>query len=100
MLLQARQTSKVPLTPSIVDLFLARMNFFDRVLVNAFNENLLQKGIIDMYDLAPLLPSLAAGSAAVSAQQSQLGRRMNIELNFPPNFGKLVLGCINAKFCK
>ena len=71
-----------------------------RVLVNAFNENLFHKGIIDMYDLAPLLPSLAAGSAAVSAQQSQLGRRMNIELNFPANFEGLVLGCIDADFCK
>ena len=100
MLLQARQTSKVPLTPSIVDLFLARMNFFDRVLVNAFNGNLFHKGIIDMYDLAPLLPSLAAGSATVSAQQSQLGRRINIELNFPANFEGLVLVCIDADFCK
>ena len=27
-------------------------------------------------------------------------RRMNIELNFPPNFEGLVLGCIDADFCK
>ena len=27
-------------------------------------------------------------------------RRMNIELNFPPNFERLVLGCIDADFCK
>ena len=27
-------------------------------------------------------------------------RRMNNELNFPPNFERLVLGCINADFCK
>ena len=25
---------------------------------------------------------------------------MNIELNFPPNFEGLVLGCIDADFCK
>ena len=29
-----------------------------------------------------------------------LRRRMNIELNFPPNFERLVLGCIDADFCK
>ena len=27
-------------------------------------------------------------------------RRMNNELNFPPNFERLVLGCIDADFCK
>ena len=27
-------------------------------------------------------------------------RRMNSELNFPPNFEGLVLGCIDADFCK
>ena len=31
---------------------------------------------------------------------SSVGRRMNIELNFPPNFEGLVLGCIDADFCK
>ena len=30
----------------------------------------------------------------------RLRRRVNIELNFPPNFEGLVLGCINADFCK
>ena len=29
-----------------------------------------------------------------------LRRQMNIELNFPPNFEGLVLGCIDADFCK
>ena len=29
-----------------------------------------------------------------------VGRRMNNELNFPPNFERLVLGCIDADFCK
>ena len=29
-----------------------------------------------------------------------LRRRMNNELNFPPNFERLVLGCIDADFCK
>ena len=30
----------------------------------------------------------------------RLRGRMNIELNFPPNFERLVLGCIDADFCK
>ena len=30
----------------------------------------------------------------------RLRRRMNNELNFPPNFERLVLGCIDADFCK
>ena len=30
---------------------------------------------------------------------SRIRRRMNNELNFPPNFERLVLGCINADFC-
>ena len=29
-----------------------------------------------------------------------LRRRMKNELNFPPNFERLVLGCIGADFCK
>ena len=29
-----------------------------------------------------------------------LRRRMNIELNFPPNFEGLVLGCIDADVCE
>ena len=29
-----------------------------------------------------------------------LRRRMNNELNFPPDFEGLVLGCIDADFCK
>ena len=35
-----------------------------------------------------------------SAGSSQLRRRMNIELNFAPNSEGLVLGCIDADFCK
>ena len=31
---------------------------------------------------------------------SGLRRRMNNELNFPPNFERLVLGCITADFCE
>ena len=38
---------------------------------------------------------------AIEAQfEAHLRRRMNIELNFPPNFEGLVLGCIDADFCK
>ena len=32
--------------------------------------------------------------------EQRVRRRMNIELNFPPNFEGLVLGCIDADFCK
>ena len=35
-----------------------------------------------------------------SRSPSSLRRRMNIELNFPPNFEGLVLGCIDADVCK
>ena len=31
---------------------------------------------------------------------SRVRRRMNNELDFPPNFERLVLGCIDADFCK
>ena len=31
---------------------------------------------------------------------SSLRGRMNNELNFPPNFERLVLGCIDADICK
>ena len=31
---------------------------------------------------------------------ARLRRRMKNELNFPPNFEGLVLGCIDADFCK
>ena len=31
---------------------------------------------------------------------SAVRTRLNIELNQPPNFERLVLGCIEAKFCK
>ena len=31
---------------------------------------------------------------------SSLRRRINNELNFPPNIEGLVLGCIDADFCK
>ena len=39
-------------------------------------------------------------SLAAIAGGQRLRRRMNHELNFPPNFGRLVLGCIDADFCK
>ena len=32
--------------------------------------------------------------------QASLRSEVNIELNFPPNFEGLVLGCIDADFCK
>ena len=36
----------------------------------------------------------------IAARRPSLRRRMNNELNFPPNFERLVLGCIDADFCK
>ena len=36
----------------------------------------------------------------LSAIMSLVRRQMNNELNFPPNFEGLVLGCIDADFCK
>ena len=37
---------------------------------------------------------------AASAAQDRLRSEVNSELNFPPNFEGLVLGCIDADFCK
>ena len=34
------------------------------------------------------------------AESPGVRRRMNNELNFPPNFERLVLGCIDADVCK
>ena len=39
-------------------------------------------------------------SSSAASAAARLRRRMNHELNFPPNFERLVLGCINADFCK
>ena len=36
----------------------------------------------------------------VMEMNQALRRRMNNELNFPPSFEGLVLGCIDADFCK
>ena len=36
----------------------------------------------------------------VKNETSSLRRQMHNELNFPPNFDGLVLGCIDADFCK
>ena len=39
-------------------------------------------------------------SLAAMAGGQRLRRRMNNESNFPPKVGRLVLGCIDADFCK
>ena len=44
--------------------------------------------------------TLSPLSIRSAARRSGLRRRMNNELNFPPNFERLVLGCIDADFCK
>ena len=33
-------------------------------------------------------------------EERLIRRRVKNELNFPPNFERLVLGCIDADFCK
>ena len=38
--------------------------------------------------------------SAVGVLAAQVRRRMNNELNFPPNSERLVLGWIDADFCK
>ena len=45
-------------------------------------------------------PRLASRTTRISCTALCLRRRMNNELNFPPNFERLVLGCIAADFCK
>ena len=59
---------------------------------------------------APLSPSAIADDVCLPDQlatyekrrlaPARIRRRMNNELNFPPNFERLVLGCIDADFCK
>ena len=45
--------------------------------------------------------ALAAKLHALFSEEQEPPRRpMNNESNFPPNFEKLVLGCIDADFCK
>ena len=39
-------------------------------------------------------------STCATQRPSRVRRRMNNELNFPPNFKRLVPGCIDADFCK
>ena len=45
-------------------------------------------------------PASAAPTRNRPTPEKGLRRRMNNELNFPPNFERLVLGCIDADFCK
>ena len=42
----------------------------------------------------------AAKVSGGRVQASPVRRRMNSELNFPPNFQRLVLGCIDADFAE
>ena len=48
----------------------------------------------------PCPDSKAQLAARLAVQVSELRTRLNHELNFPPNFEGLVLGCIDADFCK
>ena len=49
---------------------------------------------------APLLAYLRFAPRPLRLREFLLRRQMNNELNFPPNFEGLVLGCIDADFCK
>ena len=49
---------------------------------------------------ALLVPATVLGAIATAWLVSLLRRQMNNELHFPPNFEGLVLGCIDADFCK
>ena len=44
--------------------------------------------------------AVAAQNAALELVPAVLRSEVNSELNFPPNFEGLVLGCIDADFCK
>ena len=59
-------------------------------------------GVGDSGGGAPLrLGTGRAGPAGVAlGVNPRLRRRMKNELNFPPNFEMLVLGCIDSDFCK
>ena len=46
------------------------------------------------------MQALDGYGTAAPVHEAALRRRMNNELNFPPNFEGLVLGCIDADFCK
>jgi hypothetical protein len=46
----------------------------------------------------PLVLGLELRVLGLELREAGLRRRMNNELNFPPNFERLVLGCIDAIF--
>ena len=46
------------------------------------------------------VPSAEAAVAVRADGTLQVRSEVNSELNFPPNFEGLVLGCIDADFCK
>ncbi len=48
----------------------------------------------------PMRNSTVPPSCEPRGSASRIRRQMNNELNFPPNFEGLVLGCIDADFCK
>ena len=48
----------------------------------------------------PLVAVIAADSIAVAKSEGRIRTELSIELNHPPNLERLVLGCIDADFCK
>ena len=56
--------------------------------------------IMDFTLTAVTVPPPTLPGDADEAGEEPLRKRMNNELNFSPNFEGLVLGCIDADFCK
>ena len=55
--------------------------------------------VVDLID-PDLQLFLRGRSSSTTREGSFLRSEVNSELNFPPNFEGLVLGCIDADFCK
>ena len=60
----------------------------------------IQEGLRHPYREDGLGPRPAGTAAALVVDAAGLRSEVNSELNFCPNFEGLVLGCIDADFCK
>ena len=67
---------------------------------NQFEFGDLRKSQPNLLRLGERARSRPRGNERARAPTHRIRRRMNIELNFPPNCERLVLGCIDADFCK
>ena len=64
------------------------------------DEGLLDRSKIKRDFIIKVYAILAAQIALTAGLVAFLRSEVNSELNFPPNFEGLVLGCIDADFCK